>query len=154
MEKSSTIFLRLVIIGIAIAVAAVCIFVLPAAILSDKTGYYVPVLLGMYVPAVPFFAALFQAFKLLNFIDQNKAFSEASVKSLKVIKYCGLAISASYVGLMPFIFVAAELDDAPGVILVGLVFIFASFVVATFAGVLQKLLQNALELKSENDLTV
>jgi hypothetical protein len=45
-------------------------------------------------------------------------------------------------------------DDPAGVTMVGFVIIFASFVVATFAAVLQKLLQNATDLQSENDLTV
>jgi hypothetical protein len=48
----------------------------------------------------------------------------------------------------------AERDDAPGIILIGLVIIFASMVIGVFAAVLQKLLTNAIEIKSENDLTV
>ena len=44
--------------------------------------------------------------------------------------------------------------DGPGIIPVGLVVIFASLVVATFAAVLQKLLQSAADLQSENELTV
>ena len=38
--------------------------------------------------------------------------------------------------------------------LVGLVIIFASMVIAVFAAVLQRLLQEAIDIKSENDLTV
>ncbi|MGO4375941.1 DUF2975 domain-containing protein, partial [Paenibacillus sp. MCAF20] len=45
-------------------------------------------------------------------------------------------------------------DDAPGIILVGMVLIFASLVIAVFAAVLQKLLKEAIDIKSENDLTV
>ena len=48
----------------------------------------------------------------------------------------------------------AEVDDAPGLILVGMVLIFASMVIAVFAAVLQRLLQEAIDIKSENDLTV
>lgn len=62
---------------------------------------------------------------------------------------------------MLYIFVLAQNGDAPGVIVIGLVVIFASIVIATAAGVFQKLLQNAvdmskalLRIKSENDLTV
>ena len=80
MDRSSTLFLRFVVSIIGIAVLALCIFALPAGISSDKTGMYRPILLGMYVPAIPFFAALYQALKLLSYIDKNKAFSELSVK--------------------------------------------------------------------------
>lgn len=154
MDKSSTLFLRFVLIMIALIAGAICVFVLPAGIASDKTGYYKPILLWLYLPAIPFFVSLIQSFKLLNLIDKNKAFSEKSVNSLRIIKYCGLVISVIFLAGMPMVYFAADRDDAPGVMLIGLVFVFASFVIATFAGVLQKLLQNALEIKSENDLTV
>lgn len=137
-----------------LAVLAFCVVALPAGIMSDKTGYFRPILIGMYLPAIPFFIALYQAFKLLTYIDMNKAFSDLSVKALKNIKYCGIAISALYAAGMPYIFYAMERDDAPGGILIALVIIGASIVVAVFAAVLQKLLQNGMDIKSENDLTV
>lgn len=154
MKKSSTLFLKLVILLIGVAVLGLCIFMLPAGIMSDNVGYYRPILIGMYIPAIPFFIALFQAIKILSLIDKNKVFSQSCVNALKNIKYCGIAISVLYAFGMPYIYYAAERDDAPGVILIGLVFIFASAVVATAAGVFQRLLQNAVDLKSENDLTV
>ncbi|MNP73480.1 hypothetical protein D3C76_1701990 [compost metagenome] len=55
---------------------------------------------------------------------------------------------------MPLFYLIGEKDDAPGVIVIGMVMIFASMVIAVFAAVLQKLLKDAIELKSENDLTV
>jgi hypothetical protein len=55
---------------------------------------------------------------------------------------------------MPLMIYAAQRDDAPGVVLLGLVFIFATLVVGVFAAVLERLLQNAIDIKSENDLTV
>lgn len=48
----------------------------------------------------------------------------------------------------------ADKDDAPGVIVIGLVIIFASIVIGVFAAVLQKLLKEAIDIKLENDLTV
>ena len=108
----------------------------------------------MYVSAIPFYFALYQAFKLLSYIDKNKAFSELSVKALKNIKYCAITISSLYVVVMPLFYLIAELDDAPGLILIGMVIIFASMVIAVFAAVLQRLLQEAIDIKSENDLTV
>jgi hypothetical protein len=154
MERGSTIFLRGVIFLLAMAVLALCMFVLPRIIGSiDVTGYD-PILLGMYVTAIPFFIALYQTLKLLNYIDTNKAFSPLSVKALKNIKYCAIIISAWYTVGMPYIFYVADQDDAPGVVAIGLVIIFASFVIAVFAAVLQRLLQNAIAIKTENDLTV
>jgi hypothetical protein len=108
----------------------------------------------MYLSVIPFFVALYQAFKLLSYIDKNQAFSELSIKSLKNIKFCAIIISGLYVVIMPFVYLLAELDDAPGLIIIGMVPVFAAMVIAVFAAVLQRLLQEAINIKSENDLIV
>src|SRR5687768_10130696 len=146
MERGSTMFLKGVILLMGAAVLAICIFVLPIGIkneLAREADFdYGPIFLGMYIPAIPFFIALYQGLSLLNLIDKNKAFSELSVKALKKIKYCALTISGLYAAGMPYIFYVADRDDAPGAVAIGLVIIFASFVIAIFAAVLQKVLQN------------
>lgn len=154
MKRGSTIFLRGVVIVIGLVVLALCVFGLPYAIGSIEWGGYDPILLGLYVPAVPFFFALHQSLKLLNNIDNNQAFSQVSVNAFRNIKYCALIISGLFVAGMPYIFHVADKDDAPGVVAIGLVIIGTSFVIATSAAVLQKLFQNAVDIKSENDLTV
>jgi hypothetical protein len=120
----------------------------------DYAHMLYPIVIGMYVSVIPFFVALYQAFKLLSYIDKNQAFSELSVKALKNIKFCALTISGLYVVILPFVFLVAQLDDAPGLIIIGMVPAFASMVIAVFAAVLQKLLKDAIDIKSENDLTV
>jgi hypothetical protein len=97
---------------------------------------------------------LVQAFKLLSYIDKNQAFSELSVKALKNIKICALTVSGLYLVILPFVFLVADLDDAPGLVIIGMVPVFASLVIAVFAAVLQRLLKEAIDIKSENDLTV
>ena len=147
-------FLKGAVVLLALAVLAICIFILPVGIASDNVGGYRYILLGLYVAAIPFFVALYQAMKLLDYIDKNAAFSEQSAKALINIKYCAIIISGLFAAGMPYIYTVAERDDAPGVVLMGLTITFASLVVATFAAVLQKLVQNALTIKTENDLTV
>ncbi|MFA6422031.1 MAG: DUF2975 domain-containing protein [Candidatus Buchananbacteria bacterium] len=154
MKQSSTLFLKGVIVLLGIIILGLCVFLLPLGILSDKTGYYRPLLMGLYIPAIPFFMALYQSLKLLNSIDKKKAFSESSTKALGKIKYCAIIISILFAVGMPYIFYVGDRDDAPGVVAIGFVIIFASIVIATFAAVLQKLLQEVLEIKAENDLTV
>lgn len=154
MRQGSTLFLKAVIIIIGLAALAFCVIVLPLAIKTEQTGFYLPILFGMYIPAIPFFIALYQALKLLGYIEKDKVFTTPSVEVLKYIKYCGLLISGLYVLGLPYIFYAADRDDAPGVVAIGLVIISASCVVAVAAALFQKLLQKAVDLKSENDLTV
>lgn len=158
MKRGSTLFLRMALVFIAIPVLALGIFGLtwlpqhPFNPSYDHILY--PIVIGMYVSVIPFFGALYQAFKLLNYIDKNEAFSELSVKALQKIKFCALTFSGLYVVVLPFVFMVAELDDAPGLVIVGMVPVFASLVIAVFAAVLQRLLKEAIDIKSENDLTV
>jgi len=154
MKQGSTILLRGVVFLIGLFVLFLCFYGLPRTIGSINMGGYDPILLGLYVPAIPFFFSLYQALKLLSYIDENKAFSDLSVTSLKHIKNCAIIISALFAAGMPYVFYVADKDDAPGVVLIGLVIISASAVIAIFAAVLQKLLRNAIDIKSENDLTV
>ena len=153
MKRGSTLFLQVVILLMGVAVLALCIFLLTALFTQDVGGYS-PIIIGMLIATVPFFIGMYQTLKLLSYINKNKAFSEVSIKSLHTIKYCGIAISALYAVSLPYIVIVAERDDAPGVVLLGLIFTFAPMIVAVFAAVLQKLLQNAMDLKSENELTV
>ncbi len=111
-----------------------------------------------YLASIPFFVALYQAFKLLGYIGQNKVFSLSSVKALRTIKYCAIILSASIVmaGLYIRIFHAGgdEGDDPAGFFAVCIVTTFISIIIATAAAVFEKTLQSAVNIKSENDLTV
>jgi hypothetical protein len=154
MKRGSTIFLQTLVCLIGLAVLALCVFILPMGIMNPKAGMYRPILIGMYFPALPFFIGLYQVMRLLGYITNGSVFSKTSIKPLQIIKYCGIAISVLYALGMPYIFIVAQKDDAPGVVLLGLIFTFAPVLVTITAAVLENLLQNALAIKSENDLTV
>ncbi len=145
--KLHTLFLKITVVIIGLPVLVLCLFGLTrlANVSVEYASLLYPVLIGMYISSIPFFIALYQAFKLLSYIDKDNAFSEVSVMALKNIKYCGIIIGVIYGVCMPFIFLIAEKDDAPGLVLIGLAFTFASIVVAVFASVLQKLLEDVID---------
>lgn len=158
-KRGSTTFLKVIIFLAGIAVLAFCIFLVPlfanfaAKMYPNIAPMKYLVFIVMYGAAVPFYIALYQAFNLLRYIDKNTAFSEISVKALKNIKYCAITISGLYVlGLPLFHFIAKKVDPPIGIL--GLIIIFASLVIAIFAAILQRLLQEAINIKSENDLTI
>ncbi|EJV71817.1 membrane protein [Bacillus mycoides] len=160
MKQRSTLFLKTAIILIGIPVLALCIFLVPnignyaAELYPDIAYIKYLILINLYATVVPFYFALYQAFKLVSFIDKGNAFSKLSVRALKKIKNCAVTISILYVVGMPLFYLVAERDDAPGIIILGMLLIFASMVIAVFAAVLQRLLKDAIDIKSENDLTV
>ncbi|MGM0845609.1 MAG: DUF2975 domain-containing protein [Bacillota bacterium] len=158
MTVTPTLFLRVSLSFIATSVLALCLFWLPwqasvfAQMYPEFSYMQYPLLIGLYLTALPFFYALCQAWKLLEYIDRNKAFSNCAVKRLVVIKYCAFLISALY--MTGEIFIISQDAANPGIVLMGLIIIFASIIIAIFAALLQNLLRNALELKAENDLTI
>jgi len=160
LNQVTTFFLKVAVIFIGIPILALCIFIVPkigifaGELYPDIAYMKLLVLIDMYAAAIPFYFALYQAYKLLSYIDKNLAFSELSVKSLRKITYCAITISAIYLLGMPLYYLMAKKVDPPSFMPMGLVIIFASMVIAVFAAVLQRLLQEAIKIKSENDLTV
>ena len=158
--RRETLILKIAVVMLGIPVAALSVLLLPwiardAAQSSIRMAYVIyGILILMYISVVPFFAALYQGFRLLGYIDSNKAFSELSLKSIQKIRSCAAAISIIYLFAMPLFYIVAEIDDAPGVILVGMIFVFAPLTVTVFAAILKKLLKNAIDLKNDNELTI
>lgn len=160
MKRSSTLFLKVVIVIIAIlAVAGMIRFPQMegrASNLDLISIYSDPFIIYLYIASVPFFAALYQTFMLLGYVDTNKIFSQRSVTAVKNIKHCAMALVGFITAAISYVFIVAKTtnDDGAGAIALGLVAIFISIVVTTAAAIFQKVLQNAVDLKSENDLTV
>lgn len=159
MKRVSTLFLKIAVFIIGLPVLAICIFLVPhianfaAKLYPNIAPMKYLFFMVMYGAAIPFYFALYQAFNLLRYIDENTAFSELSVKVLKNIKCCAITISSLYVlGLPLFHFIAKKVD--PPIALMALLIIFTSLVIAVFATILQRLLHEAINIKSENDLTV
>jgi hypothetical protein len=159
MKRSSIIFLQAVIVLIGIVALAILIR-LPltegrAANLDLFRIYFDPFILYGYAASIPFFIALYQAFKLLGYIGQNKVFSSNSVRTLKSIKYCAIALSILIVTAGLYIRISHNKEDDPaGFLAICIVTTFVSIVVATAAAIFEKILQKAIDMKSENDLTI
>lgn len=158
MKKSSTFFLKVVILLIAIGVLAGLIRFPQtegrAAHLDLISIYTDPFIIYIYIASTPFFVGLYHAFKLLNFIDANKAFSQVAVNTLKNMKFASLSLIGFIVLAELYLRFFVHGDDIAGPTMLGMCMALAFGVIAAAAGVFQKLFQNAVAIKSENDLTV
>jgi hypothetical protein len=158
LKRGSTLFLKVVIILIAIGTLAGMIRFPQlegrAANLDLISIYTDPFIIYGYIASIPFFVGLYQAFKLLGYIEHNKAFSQTAVNALRNIKYCALVLIAALIAGIVYIRFASGGDDPAGAVAVGICVTFAFVVIATGATVFERLLQNAVDIKSENDLTV
>ena len=161
MNRSSIIFLQIVIVFFGVAVLAFLLWEPQVeGVNKNRTNFEIyfqdPLLAIVYAGSIPFFVALYQAIRALGHVGRDLAFSQEVVKALRIIRYCALAI-IGFVGLAElFIVLSGNLDDEnPGVpLFMGLLVSIPSIVVATVAAMFERILQNAMELKSENDLTV
>lgn len=158
MKRSSIVFLQVVIILISIGTLALMLW---EPHLEGRNAHATlfeiyfndPFLAYVYVGSIPFFVALYQAFKVLGYTGQNKVFSQAAVKALRTIKYCAIAI-IGFVAVGEIFIMFSNSDDRAGGVFMGVLVAFGSVVIATAAAMFERVLQDAVDIKSENDLTV
>lgn len=160
MKHGSTLFLRATIIALEALVLGLCAIVLPEIYREWNNAFpeiaflRFQVLICLSITVIAFSIALYNVWQLLRYIDKNQAFSQSAVTALRNIKYCAYTIGGLYALALPLVYYIAEIDDAPGLILIGLGFTFAPIVFGVLAAVAERLFQNAIDIKSENDLTV
>lgn len=158
MKRASTLFLKAVIILVAIIVASGMLWFPQTegrAESLDLVGIYAdPLIIYTYLASIPFFIGLYQAIKLLGLIEKNKAFSSEAVLTLRNMKYASLCLIGFIALAVIFVRFFATGDDPAGPTMLGISTILAFGAIATAAAIFQRLLQNAVDLKSENDLTV
>ena len=158
MKRSSTVFLQIVVVLIGVAAIA---FLLGEPHLEGRNEratlfevyFKDPFLAFVYIASIPFFVALYQAFRLLGYAGQNNVFSPTAVNALRTIKYCAIAI-IGFVAVSIVFMPMSDPDDGPPGVVMRLVVAFGAIIVATAAAMFERILQNAVDIKSENDLTV
>jgi hypothetical protein len=158
MKRGSTIFLQVVIVLLGVGVLALLLWepnLEGRNVNATLFEIYFkdPFLAYAYIGSIPFFVALYQAFKLLGYIRRNEIFSQRSVRALRTIKYCALAI-IGFVAVSVIFMIFGDRDDRPAGVFMRILITFPSIVVAIAAAVFERILQNAEDIKSENDLTV
>jgi hypothetical protein len=158
MKRSSTAFLQIVVVLIGIGAL---VFLLGEPHLEGRNAHATlfevyfkdPFLAFAYVASIPFFIALYQAFKLLGYAGENHVFSQAAVKALRTIKYCAIAI-IGFIAVSVVFMPMSDPDDGPPGVVMRVLLTFGAIVVATAAATFERIFQNAVDIKSENDLTV
>ena len=161
MRRSSIVFLQAVVVALGVGALALLLWEPQVeGVNKNRTNFEIyfqdPFLALVYAGSIPFFIALYQAIRALGYVGRNQVFSPEVVKALRAIKYCALAIIGFVVVEEIWILLMNNGDnDNPGApIFMGLLIVFPSIVVATAAAMFERILQNAVDIKSENDLTV
>lgn len=146
MKRNPTIFLQIVIILIGAGALA---FLLWEPHIEGRNAHATvfeiyfndPFLAYAYIASIPFFMALYQAFRILGYAGQNKVFSQATLKALRTIKYCAIVV-IGFVAIGEFFILLDESDDRAGGIFMGVLITFGSIIIATTVTLLEQILQN------------
>lgn len=157
MNRSSTLFLRLVISLFAIAALVICGVGVPHMVADevsrhpDGAGVPYAIMACAYILCIPFFTALFQGFRVLNFIDRDKTFSAATASSLRLIRNCAVIIGASFLaGIVTLhILSAGTGEDPAGPTMIAIVVMFFCLTIIAVSVVLEKQVRKAIDLRTE-----
>lgn len=150
MKRTSTTLLKAVVVFIGIAVIAAMIR-LPqiegrAVNLNLAEIYSDPFIIYGYIASIPFFVGLFQVFKLLGLIEQNKIFSKSAVNAFHYIRNSALTLIAFIIGAAVFIRLNHAPDDDPtGFLALCILISVASAVVAAASSIFANLLQKRIK---------
>jgi len=144
MKKSSATFLQAVVVLIGMGALALMLW---EPHLEGRNAHATlfeiyfndPFLAYAYIASIPFFAALYQAFKVLGYAGQNKVFPQEAVRSLRIIKYCALAI-IGFVAVGEVFIIMGDSDDRAGGVFMGILITFGAFIIAAAAAKFERML--------------
>jgi len=150
MKRSSMIFLQAVVVLLGIGATALLLWepqIEGRNVNATNFEIYFkdPFLLLVYIGSIPFFVALYQAFKVLGYIGQNKMFSQSAVKAARTIRYCALAIIGFVVVEEIVIILNHGSDDIAGGIFMGILIALGSIVVAIAAAAFERHLRHTVK---------
>ena len=117
--------------------------------------YTDPFILFGYAASIAFFVGLYYGIRLLHRIGNNSLFSPPSGKLLRTMRVCTLILGLCVVLAGMYIRLFHHPDDDPaGFLALCIAVTFALLVVTAAISVVEKLLRKAIELQSENELTI
>lgn len=117
-----------------------------AANLDLLSIYKDPVIIYIYITFLPFFVCLYQIFKLLRNIEQNKFYSPAAIKAVRNIKYCSLSFIGFMAAAVYYVFVLSKTtnEDGAGAMVLGTGIIILTGLIAISSTKLQKYLEKRI----------
>lgn len=151
MKKHSIIILKIIILLIALFMLIFSVIGMVSLIKDPINFIYghilYPIVIVIYISTIIIYLAFYQTFMLLDLIKEKLTFSMKTKTHLEKIKISGLVFSVLYFFLLPFVYMLANADDAPGIIFVGMIPFIGGFIVSLFADIIIKLIDEGMSLK-------
>jgi hypothetical protein len=132
-------------------------FLMGVQLFTSESDVFTVVYIAVGVIWIDMILGLFIVYalnKLLTLIDRNEIFSDKTLVIMSRIQKLTLGIAVATIGLMPFFFTIAQLDDAPGLVLFGAGIVFIPCAIHVLVVVMKETLSKAVSIKQENELTI
>ena len=149
MNRSPVLLLQVVIVLVGIAAFALLLWEphiegRNARATAFEIYFNDPFLAWAYVGSIPFFVALYRAFRLASHVRENGALSQVTMDGLRVITHCMMAFIGFVAGGLALVIMFGDGDDRPAGIFMGILVALPSIVVAIVATAFARRLQDAL----------
>ena len=109
-------------------------------------------IIPLWITAILCYVILFFFWKIVTEIGKDNSFSMENVKNFKNMAVCGVLLIVEHIVLLVIWIVKSEVALIPLSYTLLKILAFIIFVILCFA--MSRLVQNAYELKQENDLTI
>lgn len=144
--KKEILVLRLCVILVGTILGFFAVFIIPKFLqfypqLEPTILYFrYPFVFGLYMQTILVYFVLFHVWKVLNLITFHEIYTKKTIQSLKKITLSFKLISGCFIFVIPMFVYVAEVDDAPGLILIGLLFVGVSYAMVALASLSRKIL--------------
>lgn len=92
-----------------------------------------PIVIGLYLSLIPFYYGVYKTWQILSHVRKGSLHSSQSAKDFKAVRLSAVVIGAIFILTEPFVFMVAQLDDAPGLVIFGMIPVFiAGVILAVF----------------------
>ncbi|GHT45325.1 putative membrane protein YoaS [Bacteroidia bacterium] len=157
MKKNLTLLLQAVLVAIGIGVFVFMLWEPQLeGVNAHKTLFEIyfkdPFVAYLYAASVPFFVALYQAFKVLGYVRHDKIYSQPAANALRKIKYCAFITAGAIAAADAYLLLLAprnDSDDPTGAVVLGMAAIFVSVIGGTAAAVFGRTVRNGVNASAK-----
>ena len=149
--------LKLAIIFLEVILTTIVFIIVISSLNEGKLEFSFPIVMFWITILGSLIISYFVAFKLnniLKLIEKNKAFSVQTIETVKSIKTAMMILVILSFGILPIVYMIADLSDGPGFMIFGFLFVLLTITMYVFTLIVEELFTSAFNIQNENNLTI
>jgi len=157
-QKKLSLWLKAVVIGIALSGLVVYLIAVPSAGASLRASYpefaycYWPWLIFLWLTAVPLYMGLLSGYRIAGNIGRDRSFCvDNALLFARVARLAAVDTAFFFVGNVVYLFLGLS---HPGILLMSLMVCFFGVAITVAAACLSHLVRKAADLQEQSDLTI